>query len=284
MGNAALEQWAMGVLREERDGKARSTHARRVQALAQPLAAALRTWLARAVAIEIAKATRDPTRYTRGAKQLGDERDLISLLLRFGMRRVGDAANGEGATLDGSLISDAIEGKPVRISFFQEHRRGIEKRAAGMTEEVQERVRESVRGIVDGAASEGLSTGELARRIARTIHAVEPEEGGEPGRAYVFSFERAEVIARTEMGQAENTGKMVGFEALGVEEIEWLAYGDGRSGDRHHERMDGKRIKLGGTFTTPLGNRLRYPCDTSGPAEDVVNCRCTVRAVPVGQR
>jgi hypothetical protein len=62
------------------------------------------------------------------------------------------------------------------------------------------------------------------------------------------------------------------YEASGVEEIEWLAYRDGRSGDRHHERMHGKRVKLGEHFTLPSGARMLYPGDSDGPIGDLANC------------
>jgi hypothetical protein len=81
------------------------------------------------------------------------------------------------------------------------------------------------------------------------------------------------------MGRAENQGRLAAYEATGVEELEWIAYSDGRSGDRHHERLDGVRIRRGETWRTPLGNRLRLPGDPSGPVEDTANCRCTMRPV-----
>lgn len=101
-------------------------------------------------------------------------------------------------------------------------------------------------------------------------------------REYAFSPERAALIARTETAIAENAGIFAGYEASGVEEIEWLAMRDGRSGDRHHERMHGKRVKLGEYFTLPSGARMLYPGDSDGPIADLANCRCASRAVRRG--
>ncbi len=103
-------------------------------------------------------------------------------------------------------------------------------------------------------------------------------------REYAFSPERAALIARTETSIAENAGIFAGYEASGVEEIEWLAFRDGRSGDRHHERMHGKRVKLGDYFILPSGAQMMFPGDSDGPIGDLANCRCTSRAVHRGTK
>ena len=264
--------------------KALRRTSRGVEALARTLAAQLRAWLERAVRRELTTAKRDPRRYIRGKKRESEappppEDELRRLLVRFGSRRIADVAEKEGAVIPGTLVRDAIAGKPVRIKVFQEWLRGVGDKAASLASDVRERVRESVRTVLADADQEEVSPtiGELTRRIATTIHAVEPKGGGDTDRVYVFSWQRAETIARTEMVQVENTGKMVGFEETGVEAMEWLAYSDGLSGERHHERMDGVVVRLGDSFKTPLGNRLRYPGDPMAPIEDTANCRCTMR-------
>lgn len=247
---------------------------RAIAAHARPLAQQLRRWVEKLVRAETLRARANPRRYAGLQKREGDDSDaspedeLRELLIRFGFREADRVAQG-------TLLTDAISNKPTRISYFQEWRDAVDQRARGLTEGVRERIRNNVRDIV--LNSDGLTTQQIARRIATSIHAVEPETGGEPDRVYVFSFERAETIARTELVQVENTAQMAGFELTGVETVEWLAYSDGLSGDRHHERMNGEVIKLGDTFKTPLGNSLRYPGDPRAPIEDTANCRCAVR-------
>lgn len=111
---------------------------------------------------------------------------------------------------------------------------------------------------------------ELYRRFGSKMQA--------PGeRALIFSPERAELIARTELGQAENAGIYAGYVETGVDEIEWLGYRDGRSGQRQHDRMVGVRVKVGEMFVLPSGVRLRHPGDMDAPIGETVNCRCTTR-------
>ena len=130
------------------------------------------------------------------------------------------------------------------------------------------------------------SINEISRRIRVDVG----QFRGSKGQEDIESLgNRAELIARTEAAQSENTGITEGMHAAGIDEIEWLAHTDGRSGDRHHERMNGKRIPLADSrgnnsskwFKTPKGNRLRYPGDPGAPIEDTARCRCTILPVVV---
>lgn len=262
---------------------------RAIDTAAATLANQLRAWMARAVRRELAEAQRDPTAYLRRrTKQERETRgpldELREMLLRFGLARAEASGRAAAATrggtllLPGSLLADAIAGKPVRIRFFQELVDGLERRAVELNAELAERVRESVRVVVAEANAQPTraTVGDITRRIARTVHAVEPAEGPAQGKVYAFSFARAEVIARTEMVQVENSGRMAGYEATGVETVEWLAYATG-SGDRHHELMRGQTVPLGEPFTMPDGASMRFPGDPLGPIGHTANCRCTTR-------
>lgn len=254
--------------------------ARQVEARARPLAQQLQVALARLVAREAREAQRDPWAYVgiRKAKPTPEE-ELRALLLRFGLRQASDSATktaeslGVTALIPRSIEADALARKPVKIKIFQLLVDSLEEHALNITKETKRLVRDDVRRTLDIALNEPRVPGsaEIARRIARTIFS--STDGKE---AYAFSFERANLIARTELVQVENTGINAGMEIAGVKRIEWLAYTDGLSGDRHHERMDGKTIALGDYFTTPLGNRVRYPGDPSAPIEETANCRCTI--------
>jgi hypothetical protein len=232
----------------------------------------LRTALDRIVQREINRAVRDPYTYVKADPT--DE--LRQLLLRFGLRIGVDA----GGLQPGTMIQDAIAGKRIRIKWFQSYVDAANERAHAISREAQDRVRESVRVILADAAAAPRrpSLNQVIRRIATTIHSVPRTDGPQdPEKVYVFSFERAALIARTESVQAENTGKMAGFQATGVRRKKWLAFADGRSGDRHHERMNSVIAPIDEPFVTPLGNELMYPGDPSAPIEDTANCRCTMR-------
>lgn len=258
---------------------------RAVDALSTPYARALTRWATTFVRAEVVRAVAHPRRYAAGTKQErrpkpGTLADLRRLLLMFGLQRGQDVAAGLGArSLRGSLVDDALAGKPIKIDVIGQWVKAAAARALAIAEDTQERVREHVRRILGEGdrQSPRATVGEITRRIATEIKAGSPDEPEDTGG--VFSWARAQTIARTELVQVENTARVVAYAETGVTEIEWLAYRDGRSGERHHERMQGVRVRVGETFTTPLGHSLRYPGDPLGPIGDTANCRCTVRPV-----
>jgi len=97
---------------------------------------------------------------------------------------------------------------------------------------------------------------------------------------------RAEMIARTETGKAANYGSMIGTAATGLVTMkEWIATKDARtrrvppdSFDHYH--MDGIKVAYDEKFNvkTKYGGfeQMLHPCDPSGSAGDVINCRCTL--------
>jgi hypothetical protein len=97
---------------------------------------------------------------------------------------------------------------------------------------------------------------------------------------------RAELIARTETGRAANIGSMVGATSTGLVTVkEWIAAKDNRTrriprDQFDHLNMDGKKLPIDETFK--LQNKkggfdlMLHPCDSSGSAGDVCNCRCTL--------
>jgi len=94
---------------------------------------------------------------------------------------------------------------------------------------------------------------------------------------------RAENIARTESLRTihESTNEMfsqaIETGALQKDELvqEWLTAGDGDVRDSH-ESMHGQQVAFGEKFTSGSGNAIAYPGDRSAPAEESINCRCTV--------
>lgn len=96
---------------------------------------------------------------------------------------------------------------------------------------------------------------------------------------------RATTIARTEAVGAFNGATLRAAIAqqvlLGVElEKAWVATIDGRT-RKTHFAADGQRRPLDGKFKVGRAN-LDRPGDPRGPAEEVVNCRCTIIEVEPG--
>ena len=91
-----------------------------------------------------------------------------------------------------------------------------------------------------------------------------------------MSPERAQLIARTETSQSENTGIMEGYVAAGVTEIEWVHAGIARTTARiQHVLMDGKKTKVGVPFKLPDGTLMMHPGDPNAPVKHLANCRCS---------
>lgn len=97
---------------------------------------------------------------------------------------------------------------------------------------------------------------------------------------------RAEMIARTETGRAANIGSMVGTASTGLVTVkEWIAARDNRTRRVprdmfDHFHMDGIKIPFDEKFNVKTKNGgfepMLHPCDPSGSAGDVINCRCTL--------
>ena len=87
-----------------------------------------------------------------------------------------------------------------------------------------------------------------------------------------FSYK---TIARTEINSIANTARYQMFRKAGVEKHEWID-SDGDSVRETHREVDGAVVELGEMF--PVVN-MRYPMDPIGAAKEVINCRCTTRAV-----
>lgn len=88
---------------------------------------------------------------------------------------------------------------------------------------------------------------------------------------------RADAIARTETNAAYNTGTFEGAEALGDYGPvfkEWSATFGPRTRETH-AAASGQIVPFDEPFDVG-GADLMYPLDDSGPAEEVVNCRCAM--------
>jgi hypothetical protein len=124
------------------------------------------------------------------------------------------------------------------------------------------------------ALVEGTELGEsIPKLAARVRDAVGVTEG------------RARMIARTEVHGARNTvamGTMQRFESAysipsGVMRKEWQATEDTRTRPTHHE-ADNQTVPFTEPFTVG-GFPLQFPGDPTGPASEVINCRCATFAV-----
>ena len=97
---------------------------------------------------------------------------------------------------------------------------------------------------------------------------------------------RAVVIARTESMGALNGSRADAFQAFADEggegmERMWLSTVDSRTRPSH-VLADGQRVGLGDPFMVG-GFSLMFPGDPSGPAREVIQCRCTTLLLEIGE-
>lgn len=84
---------------------------------------------------------------------------------------------------------------------------------------------------------------------------------------------RAETIARTEVGAAQNFGRTAEMENQKVEKRVWIAtFSNTRD---EHAEADGQVVNVGEPFNVG-GESLDYPGDPSGSAWNTINCQCSV--------
>jgi hypothetical protein len=284
-----------------RFAKVRKKHRTRTDAMGKALELRLAKWLEayarKAAAAQVARLRAGKLKLRKRDTSTTDA-ELLDILVKFGLRQIDSAGKRTAADLDGEWVIE-----PSLLRSVTASKRVLVQR---LLADLEQSTRESIRRIMQQAQAQkpAPSVGEIARRIRTQFHGDASGKGGalrdvtEPGilgtqlqsvvrtpALYAFSPERAALIARTESAQNENTGIFEGMAVAGIEQIEWLSSGSANHGDRRHDLMDGEKIDLGGYFTTPLGNKLRYPGDPRAPIKETANCGCTFAPViPPPQR
>ena len=86
---------------------------------------------------------------------------------------------------------------------------------------------------------------------------------------------RTKIIARTEVAGSFNSGMFAAAKAAGMTRKQWIPLSSENS--RHsHASMTVEVIGIDDSFTLD-GKSIAYPGDVDGEAEDVINCRCTIK-------
>lgn len=118
---------------------------------------------------------------------------------------------------------------------------------------------------------EGYEAGSSINEIKKQIN-----------QTYTFlTSSRAEMIAQTEMNGVINRGRRLAYKGAGISKHEWIATFDSKVRDTHIY-TNGEVVEIGKPFTK-LSAPLVEPGDPSGPAHEVINCRCTTMPVLDGE-
>ena len=147
-----------------------------------------------------------------------------------------------------------------------------ERNAAKKVVEISSTTEEGIREVITRGLTPDPDTGYrmTTDEIAREIRA---RYGVDLGTTFGV---REWNIARTELGFAMNYGHDQGARALADEhdlpmEKGWASSADDRVRDSH-AALHGEYVPMDSTFS----NGLEYPGDPSGPAEEVIACRCVL--------
>jgi hypothetical protein len=131
---------------------------------------------------------------------------------------------------------------------------------------IAETTRAQIINQVTRGYNEGLGVSAIARIIRDTIPSI--------------SMRRGALIARTETHGAANFGANAAAIETGLDlRKEWVAAGDERT-RLDHAQADGQIVGMNDAFDVG-GSALMYPGDPSGPADQVINCRCAVAHIVV---
>lgn len=126
----------------------------------------------------------------------------------------------------------------------------------------------------------GVALGESVPAIRDRVQVVLTSTGSE------YWPNRATVVARTETMAAVNAGAFAGAVRDAATRQDpapfkvWLATDDKRTRPTHRE-ADAQRTLLTSPFMVG-GSSLMYPGDPRGPAQEVIQCRCTFLPVTLG--
>ena len=162
---------------------------------------------------------------------------------------------GEEAIADIGVSIDFNIGSPLAAEFLADH-------VFKFSFQVNRTTKDRLTAILQDKFTTGATQGDITKAIMAEFDFAERY--------------RAARIARTESGIAGNSGYFDGMRQAGVETKRWISARDAKV--RHtHEVADGQEVAINEPFDVG-GELLDYPGDPSGSAENIINCRCAVRA------
>lgn len=173
-------------------------------------------------------------------------------------------------TTFGSRIMEQAKARGLKLETKESFAQIMTRRALRFIEQEAIRrriteVTETTRDQIIRAVRKGYEDGLGQRGTASYILDLVPQ----------LTTYRAEVIARTETHGAANYGSQEAAKQTGLPlSREWLAAADDRTRETHRE-ANGQVVGMDDTFRVGDSD-LAFPGDPSGPADEVINCRCAV--------
>jgi Phage Mu protein F like protein len=200
-------------------------------------------------------------------------------------QNVGQNAAFWGQLMDSEVVPESASlYRRVRNRIVQRDEPVTDPESAAFLNDVGNRLKripDEVYALIVREIETGIALGESNQVMARRVSTVLTATGSErwPSRAIV--------VARTGSLAAVNAGAYTG--AIRDAELRgdpapfkvWLATSDQRTRPTHRA-ADGQRTLLTEPFRVG-GAQLRFPGDPRGPAQEVIQCRCTLLPVTLGE-
>lgn len=276
------------ISQDDFDGESRK-HRRATTERAKALARALESWLKKESRKNVNRIIREirrdgPKSLMRVKKADGDEWDyetLVRVVTLYGLRQINDS----GA----EFAKDAWVFKPAaKSAWLLEKQVQLQRIPPNLEKEMRSAVGKALGtwyttdpGLTIQQISQRLRTWLTVPSAAETPYELKPL--GKRFTSHGLGA-RARMIARTETNQARNRGRLEAGKIMGTQYWIWLAETDGLSGDRQHDALDGQVRATGEPFVNPAtGAVLEYPGDPGAEAGEVINCRCSIRALTADQ-
>jgi uncharacterized protein with gpF-like domain len=174
--------------------------------------------------------------------------------------RILDQGKGHGIALERKDFASTLAKLAQRYIAQEAFRRHITNIAETTRAQI-------ITGIARGEA-EGLGVAGVGRYLRDLVPSL--------------TSYRANLIARTETHGAANYGADAAARETGLTlQKEWVSAADERTRE-DHAAADGQTVDMDGMFNVG-GEGLRYPGDPSGSGGNIINCRCGVSHIVIGE-
>ena len=170
----------------------------------------------------------------------------------------------EAATLADRMLSGERFDEPTDEGFVFHLRdpkllAELQKRGKKVAGDVSQNMLKELRDVL---SKKFYAEGQHPHKLVQDIKSIFPET----------YKNRAENIARTEVGIAQSKIRHETLLNNGVESSQWLTMLDGRERPSH-EAANGQVRPIGVPFSVG-SSKLQYPKDPAGPPEEICRCRC----------
>lgn len=170
-----------------------------------------------------------------------------------------------------SVKADSGKVDPSFTVTNEAFRTWVETNGLLKAEGINETTNNALRKKLAQAISDGISEGKPYPQIKNDL--LDIAEGVYED----FDTRRAALIGRNESMQSVNWGTHSTLKAEGIEKREWMSVQDDRTREDHAD-ADGQVVGIDEPFMVG-GERLAYPGDPSGSAENTIQCRCSELAI-----